>query len=86
MDGRAWLRRTQKHYDVITLEPMPPYFAGVNALYSREFYALMAERLAPGGVVAQWVPFQLVPPYYAESLLATFRDAFPDSVLCLDEN
>src|SRR5262249_20029974 len=36
MDGRAWLRRSGARYDVVTLEPMPPHFAGVNALYSRE--------------------------------------------------
>ena len=35
MDGRAWLRRTTARYDVVTLEPMPPSFAGVNSLYSR---------------------------------------------------
>jgi len=51
MDGRAWLRRQERTYDVITLEPMPPNFAGVNALYSREFYELMTRRLAPGGLV-----------------------------------
>jgi spermidine synthase len=33
MDGRAWLRRSRERYDVVTLEPMPPSFAGVNALY-----------------------------------------------------
>ena len=38
MDGRTWMRRTDKEYDVITLEPMPPTFAGVNNLYSLEFY------------------------------------------------
>ena len=47
MDGRAWLRRTDHVYDVVTLEPMPPRtFAGVNALYSHEFYELVAARLA----------------------------------------
>ena len=46
MDGRAWLRRIDRTYDVITLEPMPPTFAGVNALYSREFYETSARRLA----------------------------------------
>ena len=35
MDGRAWLRRTDRKYDVVTLEPMPPTFAGVNSLYCR---------------------------------------------------
>jgi len=51
MDGRAWLRRTRERYDVVTLEPMPPYFAGVNSLYSLEFYQLAAARMNPGGSV-----------------------------------
>ncbi len=84
MDGRAWLRRTDQRYDVITLEPMPPYFAGSNALYSREFYDLVAARLQPGGVAAQWLPFHLVTPFYAESIAATFRAVFPDALLWID--
>ena len=84
MDGRAWLRRSREQYDVITLEPMPPYFAAVNALYSLEFYEFMAERLAPGGIAAQWLPIHLVPPFYAESVVATFHAVFPDSLLWLD--
>lgn len=84
MDGRAWLRRTNQQYDVITLEPMPPTFAGVNALYSREFYELASERLRPGGIVAQWLPIHLVDPYQAASVAAAFREVFPDSILWLD--
>ena len=84
MDGRAWLRRTDRLYDVITLEPMPPNFAGVNSLYSREFYEIMADRLRPNGVVAQWLPFHLVTVHHATSVVATFRAVFPDAVLWID--
>lgn len=89
MDGRAWLRRIEQLYDVITLEPMPPTFAGVNALYSREFYELAASRLAasrlaPGGIVAQWLPFHLVDAELSPSIAATFLDVFPNSGLWVD--
>lgn len=84
MDGRAWLRRTDHVYDVITLEPMPPNFAGVNSLYSEEFYRLAAARLAPGGVVAQWVPFHLLSVHDAVAITATFHAVFPDSLLWID--
>ena len=84
MDGRAWLRRTEARYDVVTLEPMPPTFAGVNALYSREFYESIAERLTEGGVVAQWLPFHLVDPYQGASIAATFQETFEDSFLWID--
>jgi len=81
MDGRAWLRRSPDRYDVVTLEPMPPHFAGVNSLYSREFYEIVASRLEPGGLMAQWVPFHLLPPFYAASIAATFQSVFPDAIL-----
>jgi spermidine synthase len=84
MDGRAWLRRSDRRYDVITLEPMPPNFSGVNALYSREFYAIAARRLAPGGIVAQWLPIHLLSLNHAASVAATFRSVFPDAVLWID--
>jgi hypothetical protein len=84
MDGRAWLRRVDTEYDVVTLEPMPPHFSGVNALYSREFYEIVAKRLKPGGVVAQWLPTHLLPPYFAASVAATFQAVFPDAVLWID--
>jgi hypothetical protein len=81
MDGRAWLRRSTERYDVITLEPMPPHFAGVNALYSQEFYEIAAARLAPGGILAQWVPLHLLPPFHAASIARTFQAIFPDALL-----
>jgi spermidine synthase len=84
MDGRAWLRRTGHRYDVVTLEPMSPEFAGSNALYSVEFYRLMAARLNPGAVVAQWVPFHIVPPSAAGSIVAAFIAVFPDALLWID--
>ena len=86
MDGRAWLRRTDRLYDVVTLEPMPPLFAGVNALYSKEFYELVARRLAPGGVVAQWLPLHIMPPSYAAAAAAAFQAVFPDAILWVEPN
>jgi predicted membrane-bound spermidine synthase len=77
MDGRAFLRRTRERFDVVTLEPMPPNFAGSNHLYSREFYELVRDRLAPGGAVAQWVPIHLVSAEHMRAIVATFHDAFP---------
>ncbi|MBS2012333.1 MAG: fused MFS/spermidine synthase [Deltaproteobacteria bacterium] len=84
MDGRAWLRRTDRRYDVVTLEPMPPNFAGVNALYSREFYELVASRLEPGGIVAQWVPYHLLTVHDGVAIVATFQSVFGESLVWVD--
>jgi hypothetical protein len=84
MDGRAFIRRTHNAYDVITLEPMPPTFAGVNALYSREFYAMARAKMTPDGVIAQWLPFHLVTPRSSAAIARTFMSVFPNALLWID--
>jgi len=84
MDGRAWMARTERMYDVVTLEPMPPNHAGVNSLYSVEFYEHVAERLNPGGTVAQWLPLHLVTPRHSSAITAAFVEAFPNAMLWID--
>lgn len=84
MDGRAFMRRTTKQYDVITLEPMPPTQAGVNALYSQEFYQRARSKLTPGGVIAQWLPLHGVAFPYSASIARTFQQTFPNAILWID--
>ena len=84
MDGRAYLRRHQEQYDLVTLEPMPPNFSGSNNLYSREFYDLIRPRLAPAGVVAQWLPFHLLAPRHMLAIVASFNESFPFTRLWID--
>jgi spermidine synthase len=84
MDGRAWLRRESRRYDVITLEPMPPFFAGSNSLYSVEFYELIRQRLREEGCVAQWFPIHLLTPSDARAVAAAFVQVFPQSILWFD--
>jgi spermidine synthase len=78
MDGRAYLRRSVgARFDLITLEPMPPNFIGVNNLYSTEFYELAARRLSPSGVIAQWVPYHLITTRHMRAIVAAFAQVFP---------
>jgi spermidine synthase len=84
MDGRAFLRRTPRQYDLVTLEPMPPNFAGVNNLYSEEFYTLVRDRLRDGGVATQWLPMHLIAPSHMRAIVATFVGVFPESRLWID--
>jgi len=56
-DGRRFLKRTRKQFDVITIDPPPPVSAaGSSLLYSWEFYGAIKSRLKPGGILQQWVP------------------------------
>ncbi len=85
MDGRAFLRRRRDlRFDLVTLEPMPPNFAGSNNLYSREFYQLIKERLAPRGAVAQWVPFHILAPAHMMGIVRSFQEVFPYTRLWMD--
>jgi spermidine synthase len=80
-DGRNYLLTSRERYDVITSEPMPPRFAGVVNLYSREYYLLARERLRPGGLVVQWLPLHLVTAEDALAILRTVSDVFPECSL-----
>ncbi len=81
-DGRQHLRmQPEGTYDLITLEPPPIAFAGVGALYSREFYALAKSRLTAGGLLTQWLPAYQVSPEVARAMAASFVAEFPDAVL-----
>ncbi|MBI4832117.1 MAG: fused MFS/spermidine synthase [Candidatus Lindowbacteria bacterium] len=56
-DGRNYLLLSDKSYDVITIDPPPPpWSAGAVNLYTEEFYELCKERVAPEGIVCQWLP------------------------------
>ena len=56
-DGRRFLRRTEKKFDLITIDPPPPVEAsGSSLLYSREFYRLIKTRLKDDGILQTWLP------------------------------
>jgi spermidine synthase len=76
-DARGFIRWTDQTYDVITLEPMSPVQAGVNNLYSKEFYEQSRRRLNPGGLMMQWLPLHLVGPEDARAIVKTFQSVFP---------
>jgi spermidine synthase len=81
-DGRQHLQmQPPASYDLITLEPPPIGYAGVSALYSREFYALARSRLRPRGYVSQWIPAYQVTPEATLAMVRAFVDVFPQAVL-----
>jgi spermidine synthase len=81
-DGRHHLHmQPLASYDLITLEPPPIGYAGVAALYSREFYELARTRLKPKGYLSQWLPAYQVPTTTALAMIRAFLDVFPQAVL-----
>lgn len=73
-DGRAFLRSTERRFDVIILNLPEPRSAQWNRFYTREFFADAAAALNPGGVLG----FQL---RAAENYLNPHRAAFFQCIL-----
>jgi Predicted spermidine synthase with an N-terminal membrane domain len=75
-DGRNHLLRTRERFDAIQIELTSVWFAGATNLYSREFYALARSRLAPGGVLVQWIQLHHLTPREIASILASAQAEF----------
>jgi predicted membrane-bound spermidine synthase len=55
-DARRFLERSAETFDVIVVDPPPPpEAAGSSLLYSTEFYNTLRRRLAPDGILQQWL-------------------------------
>jgi predicted membrane-bound spermidine synthase len=80
-DGRYLLQATDRRFDLITGEPPPPGIAGVEHLYSREYFQLIHARLADGGIVTYWLPLSDLTDVSAKAILGAFCDAFDDCSL-----
>ncbi len=79
-DGRNFLMLTPDRFDIIECDVVFPWHAGANNLYATEYYKLIAQRLKPGGVVAQWLDTTLAEEDY-KLLLRTFVTVFPNTLL-----
>jgi spermidine synthase len=75
-DGRNFLLLGQQHYDVVSIEITSIWFAGAASLYNEDFYSLVKARLAPGGVLQQWVQLHHLSPQDVLTIVATLRDSF----------
>ena len=82
-DGRAHLQLTRKNYDVIISEPSNPWMAGLAALFTREFFSLIKDRLDDDGVFVQWMHSYTMDWKTFALVGRTFYRVFPNSLLVL---
>jgi len=80
-DGRSYVMTTQETYDVILLEPPETFTAGVINLYTTEFYRDARARLAPDGVMMQWIPTANASVDDERRLFRAFHDVFPHATM-----
>ena len=85
-DGRRFIRRTRERYDLIIQDLFFPYQSGVGTLYTLEHYQRCRNRLAPGGMMAQWIPLKQLGHDGFRSLVRTFHEVFPHTTVWLNEN
>jgi hypothetical protein len=55
-DGRAYILKGGRRYDVIEADALRPANAYSGNLYSREYFELVRRHLAPGGLAVTWEP------------------------------
>jgi spermidine synthase len=75
-DGRAFLRRSAERYDIIEADALRPTSAYSGNMYSVEYFELVRDRLAPGGLAVTWAPTRRV--------LSSFASVFPSVVVLGD--
>lgn len=76
-DARTVLKLNPRFYDVIVAEPSNPWTVGIGSVFSREFYELSANRLKPGGIMAQWFHVYEMHDGIVSLVLRTFNSVFP---------
>ena len=80
-DVSNYLRVNQDRYRVISADEKTSLdYASNGFSYSAEYYRLLRERLAPSGMLLQWVPANLPPRQYA-MVLKTFSASFPQVMM-----
>ena len=68
-DGRAYINRSDRRFDIIEADALRPSSAFAGNLYSREYFALMRRQLKPGGFGVTWAP--------TGRIRSTFLSVFP---------
>src|SRR5262249_5020180 len=80
-DGRNFIDTTDQKFDVIVSEPSNPWLTGAASLFTLEYFKLGASRLKDDGLFSQFVQIYEMAPQDVASLIATFREAFPNAYL-----
>jgi spermidine synthase len=75
-DGRRYLNRCGKKFDVIVVDPPPPVeAAGSSLLFSTDFYTLAKQHLNTNGIVQMWFPGGEL--LTAQAVIRSIHESFP---------
>ena len=76
-DARSALQLAREPYDLIVSEPSNPWIAGIASLFTADYFRVVAGKLKPDGVFAQWLQTYRVPPALVAVVVANVRAVFP---------
>ena len=85
-DGRNFLLTSKEKFDVITADPIHPWFRGAGYLYTTEYFKLASEHLSEGGVMGQWLPIYELTVENLRSIVKTFNENFKYTMMWLNHN
>jgi spermidine synthase len=77
-DARRYVSSARRRWDVIVADLFHPARDGAGAIYTREHFLAVRDRLEEGGVFCQWLPLYQLDLDTFRAILRTFLDAFPD--------
>ncbi len=80
-DGRNYITHTKTQYDIVSIEIGQVFRPGLGSFYTRVFYDAAKPRLKKNGILCQFIPIKFLTEEHFRSLVGTFVDAFPNSVL-----
>ena len=78
-DGRIYLEHTDQQFDLIISGTNRSFYPGSTHIYSVEYWELIEDRLADGGLFFQWLPTYT--KFSSATLLKTFLTVFPDALI-----
>jgi len=76
-DARNYVVAAGRQWDLIISEPSNPWISGISNLFTRDFFQLMKQKLAPGGIMTQWFHLYGLSPEDVRTVLRSFADVFP---------
>lgn len=80
-DAGNYLAHTRERFDVVIADLFVPWRAGTGALYSREHFQSVRDRLEADGLFCQWLPLYQLGAEEFHVIVATFLDVFPQAGL-----
>lgn len=80
-DARHALLVGEETFDLIISEPSNPWLPGPSRLFTREAFEMIRDRLAPGGILCQWVQLYGLETDSYKTLLRTLGSVFKEVMI-----